>query len=144
MFEINNTELDVQGESLLNIEHLIVKQEKTIALIGRNGSGKTTLFNYIYHNRVEIVGNNKVQLVPQIKKIDTAKSDGENTKAYLQEAMKKDAEIMLLDEPTTHLDEASIKWLVKKLKRRAGIKIIASHDRYFINRIADEVWAIED
>src|SRR5699024_6975188 len=43
-----------------------------------------------------------------------------------------------------HLDEGNVRWLVGKLKRWPGIKIIASHDRGFINRVAGEVWAIED
>src|SRR5699024_11494016 len=102
---------------------------KTIALIGRNGSGKTTLFNYIYDNRNRIAGSNSIKLVPQIKAKDTRKSGGENTKSYLQEAMKVNARIMLLDEPTTHLDEGNVRWLAGKLKRWPGIKIITSHDR---------------
>ncbi|WP_411842258.1 ribosomal protection-like ABC-F family protein [Salinicoccus sp. HZC-1] len=144
MLEINNAEIDINGETLLEIEHLAIQSVKTIALIGRNGSGKTTLFNYIYKHRREISGNYRIKIVPQIKEKDITKSGGENTKAYLQDALKNDAQIMLLDEPTTHLDENNVRWLVKKLKRWPGIKIVASHDRHFINQIADEVWSIED
>ena len=144
MLEINDARIEVQGETLLTIDRLRVQSAKTIALIGRNGSGKTTLFNYIYDNRDRVAGNNEIKLVPQIKEKDNRKSGGENTKSYLQEAMKVNARIMLLDEPTTHLDEGNVRWLVGKLKRWPGIKIIASHDRGFINRVSDEVWAIED
>lgn len=144
MLVINNTQIDVQGETLLNIDHLSIQSVKTIALIGRNGSGKTTLFNYIHRNRNKISGNNKIELIPQIKKKNSGRSGGENTKSYLQAALKQNARIMLLDEPTTHLDENNVNWLVNKLKKWPGIKIIASHDRHFINQVADEVWSIED
>ncbi len=144
MLEIKSTRIDIQGELLLDIEHLAIQTVKTVALIGRNGSGKTTLFNYIYENKEKIAGNNEIKIVPQIKEKDNTKSGGENTKAYLQEAMKNNAQIMLLDEPTTHLDESNMRWLTDKLKRWPGIKIIASHDRHFINKIADEIWSIED
>jgi len=144
MLDINDARIEVQGETLLTIDRLRVQSAKTIALIGRNGSGKTTLFNYIYDNRNRIAGSNSIKLVPQIKAKDTRKSGGENTKSYLQEAMKVNARIMLLDEPTTHLDEGNVRWLAGKLKRWPGIKIITSHDRDFINRVADEVWAIEE
>lgn len=144
MFEINNAKIDVQGERLLSIDHLSIQSVKTIALIGRNGSGKTTLFNYIFRNRDKIAGCNRIELVPQIKEKDTGRSGGENTKSYLQQSLHKNARIMLLDEPTTHLDEKNVQWLINKIKRSPGIKIIASHDRHFINQIADEIWSIED
>lgn len=144
MLEINNTEIDVQGQTLLNIDHLVIQSPKTIALIGRNGSGKTTLFNHIYRNNEKFAGNNKIKIIPQIKAKDEKRSGGENTKLYLQEALKNNARIMLLDEPTTHLDEDNVKWLIRKLKRWPGLKIIASHDRHFINQMADEIWSIEN
>src|SRR5699024_3668642 len=113
----NDARIEVQGETLITIGHLRVQSSKTIALIGRNGSGKTTLLNYIYANRDRIAGSNDIKQVPQIKEKDTRKSGGENTKSYLQEALKVNARIMLLDEPTTHQDAGNVAWLAGKLKR---------------------------
>src|SRR5688500_8841619 len=140
MVEISDARIEVHSETVLTIDRPRLQSAKTIAFTGRNGSVKTTLLNDIYDNRTSVAGNNEIKLVPQIKEKDKRKSGGENTKSYLQEAMKVNARIMLLDEPTTHLDEGNVRWLVGKLKRWPGIKIIASHDRGFINRVADEVW----
>lgn len=73
MFEINNTVIDVEGRTLLNIRHLAVQKPKTVALIRRNGSGKTTLFKYIIENQHAVAGSSTVHMVPQIKE----KSDRE-------------------------------------------------------------------
>src|SRR5699024_7264739 len=150
MLDINAARIEVQGATLLTVDRLRVQSAKTIALIGRIGSGKRKRLDYVYDHRNRIAASNSkessnsIKLVPQIRAKDTRKSGGENTKSYLQEAMKVNARIMLLDEPPTHLDEGSVRWLAGKLKRWPGIKIITSHDRDFINRVADEVWAIEE
>ena len=143
MLQINDIHLEINGETLLEVENLKVQEYKTVGLIGRNGSGKTTLFNHILTNP-DFFTDETIQLIPQIKDSDLEKSGGETTQLYLNQTLNHDAGIMLLDEPTTHLDEQNSKALLKKLKHIDNIKIIASHDREFLNRIVDEIWAIED
>src|SRR5699024_1706271 len=78
------------------------------------------------------------------KDSDIGKSGGETTKLYLDRTLNRDAGMLLLDEPTTHLDEQNTESLVNKLNHIKNSKIIASHDRGFLKRIADEIWSIED
>src|SRR5699024_5289132 len=78
------------------------------------------------------------------KNSDMGKSGGETTKVYLQQDLNNSGGIILLDEPTTHLDETNAAWLLNELKKKKAIKIIASHDRDFLDQIADEIWAVED
>src|SRR5699024_4951260 len=143
MLQINDVHLEINGETLLEVENLKVQEYKTVGLIGRNGSGKTTFFNHILKHPDHFT-DETIQLIPQIKDSDLEKSGGETTQLYLNRALNKDVSIMLLDEPTTNLDEHNSEALFKKLQHIDNIKIIASHDREFLNRIVDEIWSIED
>lgn len=143
MLEIKDIHLEIKGETLLEVDNLKIQEHKTVGLIGRNGSGKTTLFNHIIE-KSHLYTDETIQLIPQIKDSDLEKSGGETTQLYLNRTLNQDAGIMLLDEPTTHLDEQNSEALVKKLKHIGNIKIIASHDREFLNKIVDEIWSVED
>ncbi|WP_211364920.1 ribosomal protection-like ABC-F family protein [Salinicoccus hispanicus] len=129
--------MEVEGEQLLHVDQARVASPTIIGLIGDNGSGKTTLFRHI----VEMHDN--VTYVPQIKETEDTKSGGETTKQYLLDGLKQYSQVLLLDEPTTHLDENNIKWLTGKLKRYDGIVVVISHDRHFLDQVAREIWSIE-
>src|SRR5699024_6986240 len=45
---------------------------------------------------------------------------------------------------TTQLDETKSAWLMNELKQKKALKIVASHDRDFLDKISDEIWSIED
>lgn len=137
MLEINDLTLEVEGEQLLHVDQLRVVDPKIIGLIGDNGSGKTTLFRRILET------HDNVSYVPQIKEAEVAKSGGETAKQYLMDGLKQYSEILLLDEPTTHLDENNIKWLTGELKRYGGIVVVISHDRHFLDQVTSEIWSIE-
>ncbi|CAM4351371.1 ribosomal protection-like ABC-F family protein [Jeotgalicoccus halotolerans] len=143
MMNLNKITLEINGETILAIDNITVQEHKTIGLIGRNGSGKTTLLNYIANNAEQLTNENIIY-IPQLKNTDFKKSGGETTKIYLQEGLKNSAGVILLDEPTTHLDETNAAWLFDQLKQKKALKIVASHDRDFLDKIADEIWSIED
>lgn len=50
----------------------------------------------------------------------------------------------MLDEPTNHLDIHSVDLLVEALNKYEGSLILVSHDRYFISRLANKIWEIDD
>ncbi len=66
-------------------------------------------------------------------------SGGERARISLLKLMLKGANFLLLDEPTNHLDAASREELEKTLLDYSGTLLIISHDRYFINKLADRV-----
>jgi ATP-binding cassette, subfamily F, member 3 len=76
------------------------------------------------------------------KKIGTL-SGGERGRLALAVLSLQNANFLLLDEPTNHLDVTSQELLQETLERFAGTILLVSHDRYLINALATQIWAIE-
>jgi ATP-binding cassette subfamily F protein 3 len=71
-------------------------------------------------------------------------SGGERSRLALAKLTLEGANFLLLDEPTIHLDIASQEILEEVLVDFNGTILLVSHDRYLINALATQVWAIED
>ena len=71
-------------------------------------------------------------------------SGGEKTRVNLARLLLEKTDILLLDEPTNHLDLNSVEWLEGYIKAFKGTVLAISHDRYFIDRIAQRVIEIVD
>jgi len=69
-------------------------------------------------------------------------SGGERTRALLAELLLEDPDLLILDEPTNHLDFEAVEWLESWLKDWGGAVLIVSHDRYFLDRTAQQVWEL--
>ncbi|HHW39149.1 MAG TPA: ABC-F type ribosomal protection protein [Bacillales bacterium] len=138
----------VQERLLFDIELLQIHDKQRIGLVGRNGSGKTTLLNIIqgeiYLDEGKVNLFTSIKLVPQFKNINICKSGGEITQSYLQSAFNESPGLLLLDEPTTHLDYEHIVWLENNLHDFPGALLIVSHDRAFLDQVCTEIWEIED
>ena len=71
-------------------------------------------------------------------------SGGEKTRMNLARLLLEKTDILLLDEPTNHLDLRSVEWLEGYINSFKGTVLAISHDRYFLDRIADRVIEIVD
>lgn len=70
-------------------------------------------------------------------------SGGERNRAALAQLAATDANVLVLDEPTNHLDLWARDALESTLREFAGTVLFVSHDRYFLNRVADHVLVLE-
>ena len=71
-------------------------------------------------------------------------SGGEKVRLKLFELMQKNVNLLIMDEPTNHIDITTQEVLEEALKEYPGTILFISHDRYFINEIAGKILYIED
>mgnify|MGYP004644530539 FL=1 len=71
-------------------------------------------------------------------------SGGEKVRLKLFELMQKNVNLLIMDEPTNHIDITTQEVLEEALKEYPGTILFISHDRYFINEIAQKIFYIED
>ena len=67
-------------------------------------------------------------------------SGGQHTRAVLAKLLLENPDVMLLDEPTNHLDIQAVEWLESFFKDWEGALVVVSHDRYFLDQIAEVIW----
>ena len=70
-------------------------------------------------------------------------SGGEKRIVLLASIMINQPDILLLDEPTNHLDIETLEWFEDYLNQYQGTIVIVSHERYFINKVANKIISIE-
>jgi ATP-binding cassette subfamily F protein 3 len=71
-------------------------------------------------------------------------SGGEKSRVALAKSLTTDSNFLILDEPTNHLDIQSVNILIQALQQYEGTFIAVSHDRYFLDNVANKIWFIEN
>ena len=71
-------------------------------------------------------------------------SGGEQTRLALAKIVLARPDLLILDEPTNHLDIAATEWLEGFLKSYEGAMLLVSHDRYFLDAVADTIGDLEN
>lgn len=71
-------------------------------------------------------------------------SGGEKTRLVIAKLLLMDPELLILDEPTNHLDFKTLMWLEDYLNGYKGAVLIVSHDRYFLDKLAQKIWEVDD
>ena len=80
----------------------------------------------------------------QVRRPVSTLSGGERTRLLLLLLMLSGANLLVLDEPTNHLDIDSVEALEAALERFSGTVVAISHDRYFLDRMADRIVEVRD
>ncbi|MFC7366524.1 MULTISPECIES: ribosomal protection-like ABC-F family protein [Bhargavaea] len=70
-------------------------------------------------------------------------SGGERMKLRLSAALAEQSGLVLLDEPTNHLDSEALERLIGQIRGSRSTFIVVSHDRYFVDRVADRIWELD-
>lgn len=133
---------------LVRIPHLSFSGKQVIGIVGENGSGKTTLLELLAGVKQPDEGtiqvNGTVEMMTQFLEADNEASGGEQTKQKIQDVFGANPAVLLADEPTNHLDQQGRDYLKKRMKRFNGILFLVSHDRSFLNDVADRIIEIKD
>ena len=70
-------------------------------------------------------------------------SGGEQTRRKIAQALTSNANVLITDEPTSHLDQAGIEQLESELNTFKGAILLTSHDKDFLNQLCTSIWEIE-
>ncbi|UHA74587.1 ATP-binding cassette domain-containing protein [Paenibacillus sp. 481] len=157
LLESSDLEAYVSGRFLFKLPHMLrVYAGECIGLIGANGVGKTTLMRMLAGLREPDQGNVTMNalasFVPQLDDVREERSDeahlsgGERTKLRLEAALNEGVELLLLDEPTSHLDVEGLEELEQRLAAflKKGAVVLISHDRTLLNRLCTRMWELEN
>ncbi|MCM3748456.1 ABC-F family ATP-binding cassette domain-containing protein [Paenibacillus pasadenensis] len=66
-------------------------------------------------------------------------SGGQRKRAAMAAALLSPSDVLILDEPTNHIDNESVAWLEGMLQKRRGALLMVTHDRYFLDRVSNRV-----
>ncbi|EXX85905.1 ABC-F family ATP-binding cassette domain-containing protein, partial [Paenibacillus darwinianus] len=70
-------------------------------------------------------------------------SGGQRKRAAMAAALVQPADVLILDEPTNHIDNESVAWLEQALQKRKGALLMITHDRYFLDRVSNRIMELD-
>lgn len=165
--ELKDIEMTFLDKLVLSIPRLAVYQFDRIGIVGKNGAGKSTLLklmageikpekgimksfvDFAYFDQVSTPEDGVVEaeLISKLS-IPTTKlehfSGGEQTKLKLAQIFSSYYEGMLIDEPTTHVDERGTQFFIEQMTYYYGALVLVSHDRYVLDQLVTKIWEIEN
>lgn len=167
LVNVQNAKVDYLDKTVLDISEVKIYRGDRIGIVAPNGSGKTTLLKVlsgdIKPKGAEVHRYGRIALMTQqaepeyTSPIDPKQqhllnipdrkqnmSGGEKTKRKFLETLYSYPDVLLLDEPSAHMDESGIQYIVEELKFYYGAFVLVSHDRKLLNNLVDKIWIIRD
>ncbi|MBT2672262.1 ABC-F family ATP-binding cassette domain-containing protein [Streptomyces sp. ISL-14] len=161
----NDLKKSYGNREVLSVDSLHLYSHDRVGLVGRNGEGKTTLLSILAGMREPDTGHiesyGTVGYIPQIEETEQEISGeltsiwklpnenqeiisgGELTRRKIAAALSSNADVLIADEPTSHLDIYGIRQLEKDLKSFNGAILLTSHDKAFLNHLCTTIWEVE-
>lgn len=158
--KIIESEENTMLEECLSVFKDIVKVEEELKVLAKNletDASETSLKRYSdkeheyhvkggyeYHTKIEMLlskfGFNKSQYDRKIESF----SGGEKTRIAFAKLLMIEPDLLILDEPTNHMDIEIIEWLEDYLKSYQGAVLVITHDKYFINKVVRKIYEIDN
>ncbi|MBY7143829.1 ABC-F type ribosomal protection protein [Virgibacillus sp. NKC19-3] len=165
-FELENVEVTYLDKEIVKIDRLAVHQFDRIGIVGKNGAGKSTLLKLLagiiqpskgnvnihaesgYFEQVEAPVDRETDPA-LLGKLATAqhsewRSGGEQTRLKMAQLFTHYHEALLMDEPTTHLDQAGIEFVLDQLRYYYGALVLISHDRAVLDELVTTIWEVHE
>jgi len=98
---------------------------------------------YEYHYVVDTMLTRFGFAKSEYERIVNTFSGGEKTRIAFAKLLLQKPELLILDEPTNHMDIEIIEWLEDYLKKYPGAVLVITHDKYFINRVVTKIYEID-
>ncbi len=117
---------------------------KLIELYGKKQQYFTSIGGYDYHYKIEMMISKFGFTKDDYNRKISTFSGGERTKIAFAKLLLIEPNLLILDEPTNHLDLSTMEWLETYLKTYNGALLFVSHDRYFIEKLANVIVEIEN
>src|SRR5690625_1591421 len=165
-FELIDVEVTFLDKEIVKIDRLAVHQFDRIGIVGKNGAGKSTLLKLLarmiqptkgkvyahvdcgYFEQIEPPTGTEVDPALlgklHVSKDSEQLSGGEQTRKKIAQLFTHYYEALLIDEPTTHLDQEGISFLLDELRYYYGALIIISHDRTVLNELVTTIWEVDE
>lgn len=130
--------------------NVVMNKNTTISYLPQNPvfpKGETIL-DYVIEGHYDKEGEaksilNKLGLSDFSSKTDYL-SGGQKKRVALAKILIYSTDILVLDEPTNHIDNAMAKWLEEYLRKFRGVLVMVTHDRYFLDRVTNKIIEIDD
>ncbi len=144
-------------EELVNVEKKIIIIQKKLNIEESSKAEEVKLLKQLDEEQRRFESLNGYEIESEAKKILSGLgfkqadfernmsefSGGWRMRTYLASILLKKPDLLLLDEPTNHLDIESMEWLEKYLINFKGTIVFVSHDRFFIDRISEEIVEVD-
>src|SRR3954447_5081510 len=133
-----------EADELAHVDHESDEGRRLMASYDRHGEEFRRRGGYEMHARSEATLEGLGFPADTWQKPTRALSGGELGRLRLVQTLLAEPDVLLLDEPTNHLDLRSTEWLEQYLKGYPGTVMLVSHDRVFLERMADHVLHLEE
>ncbi|WP_096439998.1 ribosomal protection-like ABC-F family protein [Alteribacter populi] len=163
LLEANQIEKSYGDRLIIKVEQLQVYEGDRIGIVGKNGEGKSTLLKMIVGELEPDQGKVQkfcsVAYIPQLEDagftgadkennqwnvpLGDSLSGGEETRKKIAAALSSDANVIVADEPTSHLDVKGVEKFEQEMQSFRGAFVIISHDRQLLNQVCTSIWEVE-